>query len=153
MATSATYYLSALGDLRLTGPGGELLAGRRKELVLLTYLAMKGPRPVAREELAALLWGEREEAKARQSLRHALYQLRQADGRYQERSDWHREYSVKLAYDDIGNLATKDQQDGRYVPNGTGWRLDYLIRETTVGLKYTYGGPRPHAPTVNDPSL
>ena len=31
-------------------------------------------------ELATFLWGERDEAKARQSLRHALYQLRQAVG-------------------------------------------------------------------------
>ena len=80
MPTSGQFYLRTLGELRLTGPAGELLAGRRKELILLAYLARKSPRPVPRAELATFLWGERDEAKARQSLRHALYQLRQAVG-------------------------------------------------------------------------
>jgi DNA-binding SARP family transcriptional activator len=72
--------LRTLGELRLTGPTGELLAGRRKELVLLTYLARRSPRPVRRAELIGLLWGERAEARARQSLRQALLQLRRALG-------------------------------------------------------------------------
>ncbi|HKP28906.1 MAG TPA: BTAD domain-containing putative transcriptional regulator, partial [Gemmatimonadales bacterium] len=80
MPGSAPFHLRTLGELRLVGPGGDILAGRRKELLLLTYLARKSPRPVSRAELSALLWGERDEAKARQSLRHALYQLRQALG-------------------------------------------------------------------------
>ena len=80
MPISQPFELQTLGQLRLTGPEGELLPGRRKELVLLAYLARKSPRPVPRAELSALLWGERDEAKARQSLRHALYQLRQVLG-------------------------------------------------------------------------
>jgi len=80
MPTSPPYHLRTLGELRLSGPGGELLAGRRKELALLAYLARKSPRAVPRAELATLLWGERDEGKARQSLRHALYQLRQVLG-------------------------------------------------------------------------
>ncbi len=70
--------LQTLGGLRLSGPDGELLAGRRKELALLTYVARRAPQSVAREELVALLWGDRPEASARQSLRQALLYLKQA---------------------------------------------------------------------------
>jgi DNA-binding SARP family transcriptional activator/TolB-like protein len=69
------FHLYSLGGLRLHGPEGELLRGRRKDLVLLVYLARRAPRAVPRQELAALLWGERGEARARQSLRQALYTL------------------------------------------------------------------------------
>src|SRR5215207_1156105 len=74
------FTLRTLGELRLDGPAGSVLAGRRKELVLLTYIARRAPRAVTRDELTALLWGERDEDKARQSLRHALHQLRRALG-------------------------------------------------------------------------
>jgi DNA-binding SARP family transcriptional activator/TolB-like protein len=77
---SGEYSLSTLGDLRLAGPNGAVLSGRRKELVLLAYIARRAPKAVSRDELAALLWGERDEDKARQSLRHALHQLRRALG-------------------------------------------------------------------------
>ena len=72
--------LRTLGELRLVGPAGELLAGRRKELVLLAYLAQRAPRSVRREELVGLLWGEREEQRARHSLRQALLALRRTIG-------------------------------------------------------------------------
>jgi len=74
----ATFTLTSLGDLRLEGPAGPVLRARRKELVLLVYLARRVPRPVSRDELIALLWGDRDEERARQSLRQALHQLRQA---------------------------------------------------------------------------
>lgn len=77
---SGTYSLSTLGELGLVGPDGPLLRGRRKELVLLAYIARKSPKGASRDELATLLWGERDEDKARQSLRHALHQLRRALG-------------------------------------------------------------------------
>ena len=72
------FRLFTLGTLRLLGPSGELLAGRRKELALLAYVARRAPRAVSREELASVLWGESDQGKARQSLRHALLQLRRA---------------------------------------------------------------------------
>ncbi len=71
-------HLHTLGVLRLVGPHGEIIAGRRKELVLLAYLARVRPRAVARAELAALLWSERPEANARQSLRQSLLHLKRA---------------------------------------------------------------------------
>lgn len=72
--------LLTLGELRLTAPDGDLLRGQRKLLVLLAYLALKSPRPVTRGELVVLLWGERPDARARQSLRQALVQLRKVCG-------------------------------------------------------------------------
>ena len=76
--TPASFSLFTLGELRLVSPAGPVLAGRRKELVLLACVARRAPKAVSRDELAALLWGERDEDKARQSLRHALHQLRRA---------------------------------------------------------------------------
>jgi DNA-binding SARP family transcriptional activator/tetratricopeptide (TPR) repeat protein len=76
----APLQLFALGELRLLNDGEPVLPGRRKDLVLLVYLAQRSPRTVARGELAALLWGEKNETRARQSLRQALADLRQALG-------------------------------------------------------------------------
>lgn len=73
-------HLRTLGELRLTGPAGELLRGRRKELVLLAYLAHRAPRPARRAELVHLLWGDRDEKRARHSLRQALLVLRRTVG-------------------------------------------------------------------------
>ncbi|MEJ2184816.1 MAG: AAA family ATPase [Gemmatimonadota bacterium] len=72
--------LITLGSLELRDEAGtSLLARRRKPLVLLTYLAWTdGWHP--RGELATLLWGERDESRARNSLRQALFQLRNAIG-------------------------------------------------------------------------
>ncbi|HSJ07030.1 MAG TPA: BTAD domain-containing putative transcriptional regulator, partial [Longimicrobiales bacterium] len=72
--------LSALGEFRLDGATGARLPTRGKLVVLLTCLARRSPSAVRREELAALLWGDRPEALARQSLRHALLRLRRALG-------------------------------------------------------------------------
>lgn len=72
--------LLTLGALRLAGPDGDRLSGRRKELALVAYIARQAPRRVPREALAALFWGERGEARARHSLRTALLKLRQTLG-------------------------------------------------------------------------
>ncbi|HEX6645181.1 MAG TPA: AAA family ATPase, partial [Gemmatimonadales bacterium] len=67
--------LTVLGDLRLTGSEGDLLARRRKELALLAWVAMRSA-PVRREELAAAFWGDSDDAHARQSLRQAIASIR-----------------------------------------------------------------------------
>jgi DNA-binding SARP family transcriptional activator len=72
--------LFTLGVTRLAGGSGAPLSTRRKGLVLLAYLARRGGRPVPREELATLIWGDRASARARQSLRQALLELRRALG-------------------------------------------------------------------------
>jgi DNA-binding SARP family transcriptional activator/tetratricopeptide (TPR) repeat protein len=68
--------LVTLGSLQLIGESGPLLAGRRKILALLAYLVRRSPEPVRRAELAALLWNDRNETHAKQSLRQALAELR-----------------------------------------------------------------------------
>ncbi len=74
------FELRTLGEVRLYGPGGELLARRRKELALLAVLAARSPRAVRRAELAELFWGDRDEGRARHSLRQSLLTLRRAIG-------------------------------------------------------------------------
>ncbi|WP_437974390.1 SpvB/TcaC N-terminal domain-containing protein [Sorangium sp. So ce295] len=84
-----------------------------------------------------------------------LYQLLSASGRYQDRRDWQYRYRLSFAYDEIGNILTKDQASYRYVPQACptpvpagcdGWREDHAIREQTYRSEYRYPGPQPHAP-------
>ena len=69
-------HLVTLGSLQLNGASGPLLAGRRKILALLACLVRRSPDPVRRAELALLLWTDRSENHAKQSLRQALAELR-----------------------------------------------------------------------------
>lgn len=69
-------HLVTLGSLQLNGASGPLLAGRRKILALLACLVRRSPDPVPRAELALLLWTDRSESHAKQSLRQALAELR-----------------------------------------------------------------------------
>jgi len=94
----AAFQLITLGRLRLVGAGdAERLRGRRKELVLLVFVARRAPRDVSREELAALLWGERADDRARHSLRQTLLRLKQVIGPALEVNATH----VRLAHDAV----------------------------------------------------
>jgi RHS repeat-associated protein len=79
-----------------------------------------------------------------------LYQLTQADGIYQDESKSRERYSLGFTYDEIGNIQVKDQASFRDLPDPvTGeWRGDFPNDEQTYQSVYTYGGPRPHAPTL-----
>ena len=70
--------LTLLGhfDARM-GESRPLAVPHRKSRALLAYLAIAGPRDHSRDTLAALLWGDVPEDQARQSLRKALWDLRQ----------------------------------------------------------------------------
>ncbi len=74
--------LALLGGFR-----GRLASGRplsqatKKAQALLAYLALPPGRPHSREKLAALLWGETIDERARDSLRHALGALRKTLGK------------------------------------------------------------------------
>jgi DNA-binding SARP family transcriptional activator/Flp pilus assembly protein TadD len=71
--------LRILGGFSLVGPdGGALALPTRKDRLLLAYLALSGGRPQDRSRLAGLLWGDRGETQARDSLRQSLAALRQA---------------------------------------------------------------------------
>ena len=56
--------------------GTELLLPTRKTRALLAYLVFNANKPQPRERLMALLWGERDERQARQSLNDALAAIR-----------------------------------------------------------------------------
>jgi DNA-binding SARP family transcriptional activator/Tfp pilus assembly protein PilF len=68
--------LRTLGRIELTRGETPVLPRRRKELVLLALLARRSPRGVTRAELAALLWGNRDETRARHSLRQSISELK-----------------------------------------------------------------------------
>jgi DNA-binding SARP family transcriptional activator/TolB-like protein/tetratricopeptide (TPR) repeat protein len=74
--------IQTLGGLAVfDGPhpvGGNAQQPRR--LAILAVLARAGDRGVSRDRLAALLWGDVEEERARRSLNQALYALRQELG-------------------------------------------------------------------------
>ena len=55
--------------------GRELIIGTRKTRALLAYLLLESGRWHARERLAGLLWGDRSETQARNSLNQALYEI------------------------------------------------------------------------------
>jgi TolB-like protein len=50
----------------------------RKDRLLLAYLALNAGRSIARDRLAGLLWGDRGDTQARDSLRQSLAAIRQA---------------------------------------------------------------------------
>jgi DNA-binding SARP family transcriptional activator len=70
--------ITLFGGFRAELNGKPLTAfGTDKNRALLVYLALKSERPHRREALANLLWPEHPQSDARNSLRQALYQLRQ----------------------------------------------------------------------------
>src|SRR5512138_2022476 len=71
--------LTVLGGFGLRSPDGrDLSLSTRKDRLLLAYLAMHAGHPLARDRLAGLLWGDRGETQARDSLRQSLAAIRQA---------------------------------------------------------------------------
>jgi DNA-binding SARP family transcriptional activator len=71
------YRLDLLGGFALTDAAGKTLDIRSKKgRCLLAYLALSDGRAVARDTLAALLWGDRGDTQARRSLSQELYRLR-----------------------------------------------------------------------------
>src|SRR5262245_31177116 len=56
--------------------GQPLSISSRKGCALLAYLALQSSQPLRREQLATLLWGDRFDKQARQSLRQSILTLR-----------------------------------------------------------------------------
>ena len=76
-----TLQLRLLSRFRLLGPDGtEIIVSSKKLQVLIAALAVAGGKPVARSELMTLLWSDRAQTQARNSLRQALTTLRQLTG-------------------------------------------------------------------------
>jgi TolB-like protein/DNA-binding SARP family transcriptional activator len=77
------YRLVTLGRLTLLAPDGTedpSLGTRRRKLAVLAYLALRA-RPATRDHLAALFWGGKDDARARNSLSDAISHLRRVLGR------------------------------------------------------------------------
>jgi len=70
--------VSLLGDFRLRSGGEELLLSARKDLALTAFLANSPGVAQRRNQLAAMLWSESEDSRARESLKQALLRLRRA---------------------------------------------------------------------------
>src|SRR3954452_15005792 len=72
-------HLALLGGFEARSRSGELLHVRTvKAQALLAYLALESQVPHPRSKLAALLWGGVPDAQAKDSLRHALHDIRHA---------------------------------------------------------------------------
>ena len=75
------FYLRTLGHPALSDRSGQPIKLRtRKALLLLACLASDPDRAWPRERLASLLWGDRQDEQARNSLRTALSDIRQVAG-------------------------------------------------------------------------
>ena len=99
-------------EIRLLGPpevtvrGNPLEVDTRKAVAILAVLATDG-RPYGREELAALLWPDADDASARGALRRTLSVLRGAVGSDVLRVDRQQVALVPSHYDvDVGRLET-----------------------------------------------
>ena len=77
----ATLHISLFGEFEARLGSGEVLALKgRKTQALVAYLALAPGERRTRDELIALLWGDRGEQQARSSLRQSLSELRKALG-------------------------------------------------------------------------
>jgi DNA-binding SARP family transcriptional activator len=68
-----------MGEMEVrTVEGAPLALRSRKTRAVLAVLALNAPRPVLREQLAALLWSRRDRDQARASLRQSVHELVEA---------------------------------------------------------------------------
>ena len=82
-SSSTTSLLVTLGRLALLAPDGseeESLRKRRRKIAVLAVLALER-RPLSRDVLVEMFWGDQEETRARHSLSDALSHLRRVLGR------------------------------------------------------------------------
>ena len=79
-AKAARWRLSTAGHFALVGSGSgkDATPPTRKARAILAFLCSHPGQRFTREQIAALLWGDRGEAQARASLRQALLEIRQA---------------------------------------------------------------------------
>ena len=83
IAAPTTSLLVTLGRLALLSPDGseeESLRKRRRKIAVLAVLALER-RPLSRDVLVEMFWGDQEETKARHSLSDALSHIRRILGR------------------------------------------------------------------------
>lgn len=124
--------LFTLGDLRMETADGRVLSRRRKPLVLLAYLCRKSPQAVFRVELATLLWGQRNDARARQSLRQALLELKHILGDALETTHDHVGIAASVVELDITSFE-REVDSGREEVAVSRWQGDFLAGAEDAG--------------------
>ena len=125
-------HLYTLGGLRLGGDVAPPLSSRRKELALLAYLARKGPKPLRRAELADLFWGDRDDRRARQSLRQALLELKRLlNGALEVDAETATLLGSAVELD--ANQFEADLAAGRLEEAVTRWKGDFLAEVDDLG--------------------
>jgi DNA-binding SARP family transcriptional activator len=76
----ASLELVLFGGIQARAAGHLIDVPGRKERALLSVLAMPPGEPRSREKLASLLWSDRSDKQARDSLKQALFRLRKSFG-------------------------------------------------------------------------
>jgi DNA-binding SARP family transcriptional activator len=103
--------LRTLGHLELHDGDVQFLARRRKELVLIAVLAEHSPEPVARRQLTEMLWADRDEVRARHSLRQALSDLRRVFGHSLELTSEHAALAAGTVTTDAAEFLAACQEE------------------------------------------
>ena len=103
----ARFEMRALGHLRFVGPdGSERRTTTRKTAMLAAYLAIHPGKRFSREAIAGLLWGDKDEARARHSLSQALCDLKNVFGKQMVGGDFQFIWSSADVIDvDVARLA------------------------------------------------
>src|SRR5262245_55823164 len=70
--------LVLLGGFHASAAGQQIDVPGRKERALLAFLAIPAGELRSRDKLAGLLWGDRGDSQARESLKQAIFKLRRS---------------------------------------------------------------------------
>ena len=112
---------------------------RRRERALLARIACSAPAPIRRAELTALLWGERDDARAKHALRQALFALRRVLGDALEVGP----ESVRLRSDavalDVTALETELHSGHAWPPSTSGRALFWRAWRPTLTTLFDRG--------------
>src|SRR5215468_12322120 len=74
----ASLQLALLGGFHASAAGQEIDVPGRKERALLAFLAIPAGEARSRDKLAGLLWSDRGDSQARESLKQAVFKLRKS---------------------------------------------------------------------------
>src|SRR5262245_987008 len=78
MSAMASLHLVLLGGFQASAAGEEIDLPGRKERALLAFLAIPAGESRSRDKLAGLLWSDRGDSQARESLKQAVFKLRKS---------------------------------------------------------------------------
>src|SRR5262245_50120780 len=79
----ASLQLLLLGGFQASAAGQQIDVPGRKERALLAYLGLPAGEARSRDKLAGLLWSDRADSQARESLKQAVFKLRRSLDRLQ----------------------------------------------------------------------